>query len=129
MSLKFCIIIESNSQKTFFAIVLYTNMAALTSRENREYSAFVHCEIIGLIQFSCNCAFWDKEKLCNKLVVLQLFCAQSNENGRFFAQLGLAKLMSAREIEDVVFLGNTTIFEEIKQMTFLVLLRPTYMHK
>ena len=37
MSLKFCIIIESNSQKNFFAIVLYTNMAAVTSRENREY--------------------------------------------------------------------------------------------
>ena len=37
MSLKFCIIIESNSQKTFFAIVLYTNMAAVTSRENREF--------------------------------------------------------------------------------------------
>ena len=37
MSLKFCIIIESNSQKNFFAVVLYTNMAAVTSRENREY--------------------------------------------------------------------------------------------
>ena len=36
MSLKFCIIIESNSQKTFFAIVLCTNMAAVASRENRE---------------------------------------------------------------------------------------------
>ena len=36
MSLKFCIIIESNFQKTFFAIVLFTNMAAVTSRENRE---------------------------------------------------------------------------------------------
>ena len=29
MSFKFCIIIERNSQKTFFAIVLYTNMAAV----------------------------------------------------------------------------------------------------
>ena len=37
MSLKFCIIIESNCQKNVFAIVLYTNMAAVTSRENREY--------------------------------------------------------------------------------------------
>ena len=36
MSLKFSIIIESNYQKTFFAIVLYTNMVAVTSRENRE---------------------------------------------------------------------------------------------
>ena len=36
MSLKFCIIIESNSQKTFYVIVLYTNMAPVTSRENRE---------------------------------------------------------------------------------------------
>ena len=32
-SLKFCINIESNSQKTCFAIVLYTNMAATTSHE------------------------------------------------------------------------------------------------
>ena len=32
--LMFCIIIESNSQKTFFSIVLYTNMAAVTSGEN-----------------------------------------------------------------------------------------------
>ena len=38
MSFKFCIIIESNSQKAFFVIALYTNMAAMTSRENREYS-------------------------------------------------------------------------------------------
>ena len=37
MSLKFCIIIESNSQKTFFAIILYTNMATVTSHNNREY--------------------------------------------------------------------------------------------
>ena len=29
--------IESNSQNTFFAVVLYTNMAAVASRENREY--------------------------------------------------------------------------------------------
>ena len=36
MSLKFCIIIESNCQKNVFAIVLYTNMAAATSRENQE---------------------------------------------------------------------------------------------
>ena len=36
MSLKFCIIIESNSQKTFIVIVLYTNTAAVTSSENRE---------------------------------------------------------------------------------------------
>ena len=28
MSLKFCIILKSNSQKNFFAIVLYINMAA-----------------------------------------------------------------------------------------------------
>ena len=34
---KFCIIIESNSQKTFFAVVLFTNMAAVTSRKNREF--------------------------------------------------------------------------------------------
>ena len=39
MMLKFCIIIESNSQKTFFSIVLYTNMAAVTSCENRQLGA------------------------------------------------------------------------------------------
>ena len=33
---KFCIIIESNSQKTFYCIVLYTNMAAVTSDENHQ---------------------------------------------------------------------------------------------
>ena len=36
MSLKFCIIIESSSQKTISAIVLYTNMAAVTSGANQE---------------------------------------------------------------------------------------------
>jgi len=30
----FCIIIESKSQKTFFAVVLYTTMAAMASHEN-----------------------------------------------------------------------------------------------
>ena len=37
------------------------------------------------------------------------------------------KLMSGREIEIVVFLGNTEIFEEKKRMAFLLVLRPTYM--
>ena len=37
MSLKFCIIVESNSQKNFFSTVLFTNMAAVTSLENREF--------------------------------------------------------------------------------------------
>ena len=36
----------------------------------REHSAFVNRQIIRLIQFSCNCAFLDKEDLCKKLVVL-----------------------------------------------------------
>ena len=36
MSLKFCIRIESNSQRTFFPIILYTNMAVVTSCENQE---------------------------------------------------------------------------------------------
>ena len=39
---------------------------------------------------------------------------ESNENGQFSAQLGRAKLMSAREIEDAVFLADTKIFEERK---------------
>ena len=54
---------------------------------------------------------------------------ESNENGRFSALLGLAKLMPEREVENVVFLGNTEIFEERKHMAFLPLLRPTYMQK
>ena len=54
---------------------------------------------------------------------------ESNEIGRFSALLGLAKLMSGREIENVVFLGNTEIFEERKHMAFLLLLKPTYMQK
>ena len=37
---KFCTIIESNSQKTCFAIVLYINMAAVTSLEKRESTPF-----------------------------------------------------------------------------------------
>ena len=44
-----------------------------------------------------------------------------NENGRFSARLGLAKLMPQMEIENVVFLGNTEIFEERKHMAFLPL--------
>ena len=34
---KFCIIIKPNSQKTFYCIVLYTNMAAVKSDENPQY--------------------------------------------------------------------------------------------
>ena len=50
MILKFCIIIESNSQKTFSSIVLYTNMAAVTSRENRQLNEGREME--SLISFS-----------------------------------------------------------------------------
>ena len=52
-----------------------------------------------------------------------------NENGRFSARLGLAKLMPGRKIENVVFHGITEIFEEREHGTFLLLLRPTYMQK
>ena len=51
------------------------------------------------------------------------------ENDRFSARLGLAKFMPGREIENVVFLGNTEIFEERRHVAFLPLLRPTYMQK
>ena len=54
---------------------------------------------------------------------------ESNENGRFSAWLGLAKLMPGGEIENVVFLGNTEIFEVRKDVAFLPLLRSTYMQK
>ena len=37
LRLMFCIIIESNSQKTFFSLFLCTNMAAMTSGENHLY--------------------------------------------------------------------------------------------
>ena len=37
--------------------------------------------------------------------------------------------MPGREIENVVFLGNTEKFEERKHVAFLPLLRPTYMQK
>ena len=45
-----------------------------------------------------------------------------NENGRFSVQLRRAILMPGREIENVIFLGNTEIFEERKHMAFLLLL-------
>ena len=54
---------------------------------------------------------------------------EANENGRFSARLGFANLMPRREIENVVFLGNTEIFRERKRMAFLLLLRPTYTQK
>ena len=54
---------------------------------------------------------------------------ESNKNGRVSARLGLPKLMPGREIENVVFPGNTEIFEERKHVAFLPLLRPTYMQK
>ena len=57
------------------------------------------------------------------------FLYESNENGRFSARLRLDKLMPGGKIENVVFLGNTEIFEERKHMAFLLLLRPTYMQK
>ena len=53
---------------------------------------------------------------------------ESNENGQFSARLGLAKLMQGLEIENVVFLGNTEIFEERKHVAFLPLLRPTQLY-
>ena len=54
---------------------------------------------------------------------------ESNENGRFSAQLGHVNLMLGREVKNVVFLGITEIFEERKNVAFLPLLRPTYMQK
>ena len=63
MSLKFCIIIESNSQKTSVTIVLYTNMAAVTSGTNQELSIFnktVLCSTkCSLLHLSCTNAHCD----------------------------------------------------------------------
>ena len=39
--LMFCIIIESDSQKTYFSFVLCTNMAAMTSGDNHLYNGSV----------------------------------------------------------------------------------------
>ena len=46
-----------------------------------------------------------------------MFCIRP----RFSARLRLANLMPGSEIENVVFLGNTEIFKERKQMAFLLL--------
>ena len=54
---------------------------------------------------------------------------ESNKNGQISSRLGLAKLMPGREIENVVFLKNTEIFDERKHMAFLPSLRSTYMQK
>jgi len=54
---------------------------------------------------------------------------ESNESGPFTARLGLAKLMLGPEIENVVFLGHTEIFEERKHMSFLLLLWATHRQK
>ena len=55
MSLKFFIIIESNSQKAFSAIVLYTNMAAVTSHENQESLNFLEasCDKLNCTLYLC----------------------------------------------------------------------------
>ena len=53
MSLKFCLIIESNSQKTFSTIVLYTNMGAVMSRENQELlSSLSSCCLETMLSFT-----------------------------------------------------------------------------
>ena len=54
---------------------------------------------------------------------------ESNGNGQFLARLGLVKLMLGHEIKKVVFLGITEIFQQRKHVSFLLLLRPTYMQK
>jgi len=54
---------------------------------------------------------------------------ESNESGGFSAQLALVGLMSGREIDNVLFLGKTKIFEEENYIAFLLLLRPTYMQQ
>ena len=86
-------------------------------------------------QFSCNCAFVDKEELCKKVGFITTFLhsinatRESNKNGRFSARLRLVNLMLGREIKNVAFLGITEIFEDRKHVAFLLLLRPTYMQK
>ena len=52
--------------------ILFTDRR--TPRRRTPY--FVNRQKIRLIQFSCNCAFLDKEELCKKLAVLQLFYTQ-----------------------------------------------------
>ena len=51
MLFKFCIIIESNSQKHFLTIVLYTNMVTVTSRENETLDSKLTRTLILLLFF------------------------------------------------------------------------------
>ena len=61
------------SQKTFFAIVLYTNMAAVTSRENREYA----CDDITLLLLLYMAAAFSFLDLQVKKLVAILDCFKS----------------------------------------------------
>ena len=51
MLFKFCIVIESNSQNNFLTIVLYTNMVAVTSRENKTLDSKLTRTLILLLFF------------------------------------------------------------------------------
>ena len=61
------------SQKTFFAIVLYTNMAAVTSRHNREYA----CDDITLLLLLYMAAAFSFLDLQVKKLVAILDCFKS----------------------------------------------------
>ena len=54
---------------------------------------------------------------------------ESNENGRFSTQLGLAKPSLEGRIENVVFLGKTKLFRGKKYSLFVFLLGASYMQK
>ena len=54
---------------------------------------------------------------------------ESNENGRFSTQLGLAKPSLEGKIENVVFLGKTTLFRGKKHSLFVFLLGASCMQK
>ena len=55
LRLMFCIIIESNSQKTFFFLVLCSNMVAMTSGENHNEIATFAMKAVALqTKFSLN---------------------------------------------------------------------------
>ena len=59
-----------------------------------EHSAFVNRQIIRLIQFSCNCAFLNKEELCKNLSKMSFFSEipkylKNEDTWRFYLYRGL----------------------------------------
>ena len=97
-----------------------------------EHSGCVYRQIISLIQYSWNWAFlyndssaigWLHYDFLRSMVAK----CESNENGRFLAQLGLAKLRLNRRC---CFLGKTKLFHgKITACLHSILLGTSYMQR